>query len=332
MVVYKILVVNMTRRHYFKSIQSFQDLESSYLNNYISDLERKVDEKSQSPTTINSFFLQQKPSISKQKYKEDLKHQIDEKYSKKLEEKQLKAQPGIDMNYHGYPNLPQTPREIRRQRELNQMNQFRKDLSAQLAIKHEIFSAINSKDLESVKQSNSEDFQRYLQEANQKRLKKETEKETLVSSWNQAKKAKELKNILEAAERNGVIFKNYKSVDLTHEIKKTEDESSQYDYIPVVQSPQLPKSTSVPPANHEITKSRNLKDKARKIQEKIQNKEKETYSYKIKEIVKEAKKQREVMQPKYKKSRSPVGSILPYPSNNSLFASQKSFQINKKVW
>ena len=322
----------MTRRHYFKSIHSYQDLESTYFNNYISDLERKVDEKSHSPSTINSFFLQPKPSFSKLKYQEDLKRQIDEKYSKQLEEKHYKIQPGIDTNYHGYPNLPQTPKEVRRQRELNQMSQFRRDLSTQLASKKEFISVISSKDLELAKQSNTEDYQRFLQDSNQKQLKKETEKETLLSSWNQAKKAKELKNILEDAERKGIVFKNHKPLNLTQEAKKTEEESSQCDFIPAVHHTDLQKSTSIPPANHELSKTYNLKEKAKIIQEKLKNKEKETYSYKIKEIVKDAKKQREIIQGKHKKSRSPQIKTLPYPSNKSLFASQKSFQVNNKLW
>lgn len=322
----------MTRRHYFKSIHSYQDLESTYLNNYVSDLERKVDEKSQSPSTINSFFLQPKPSFSKQKYQEDLKRQIDEKYSKKIEEKNFKIQPGIDTSYHGYPNLPQTPREIRRQRELNQMSQFRKDLSTQLAMKQDCLSVINSKDLELARQSNSEDYQRFLQESNEKLLKKETEKETLLSSWNQAKKAKELKSILENAERKGIVLKNYKPAESTQEIKKTEEESSQCDFIPVVHNQDLPKPSNIPVATHELSKTHNLKEKARLIQENLKNKEKETYSFKIKEIVKEAKKQREIIQGKHKQSLSPSTKTLPYPRNKSLFASQKSFQLNNKHW
>jgi hypothetical protein len=318
----------MSRRHYFKSIQSYQDLESSNLGKYVSDLERKVEEKSQSPSTINSFFLQEKPSYSKQQYQAELKLQVDQKIEKIKEEHQSKVKPGIDSTFHGYPNLPQTPREERRRREINQMNQFRNDLNLQLSLKQESLLNLKYKELESAKLSNSEDVQKFLEDKKKKIIKREMEKDALVNSWNQAKKANELKKILENAEFRGIPNRIEKDLENHHRSNEVEEFSDHYKKEKEI----MPKAFSVPPELHgKNNKKDSLREKAKKIKQGIENKEKETYQYKIRELVKDAKIQRQLMKPKCKQG-SPHEKILSYPSRQKLFASHKSFQLSTKLW
>lgn len=298
----------MTRRHYFQSFQSSQDLSSNYLTKYISTLEQQLSEKSHSPPSNSNFFFSEKPKYSKQEYLEELKKQIEIKAQQQMVEKDYKQRPGISEDFHGYPNLPQTPREAKRRRELEQMKNFRRELSEQLAIKQQSLNALRYRELEVAKNHNVIDYQLYLNDKSSKLAKKEFEKEELVNAWNQAKKAKELQQLLETAERKGIqpsVGKSLGNVDLSV-LRKMEDERSQFNFEEDFKTQESIKITS--PSPQTIDRKRLLKDRAKKIKENLDDKEKSSYQFKIKELVKDAKKQRELMRPNFKKSVSPIGN------------------------
>lgn len=317
----------MTRRHYFQSFQSSSDLESNYLTKYISTLEQKVSEKSQSPVDHSAFFLSEKPKYSKQEYLEELKKQIELKAQQQEYEKVNKRKPGISENFHGYPNLPQTPREVRRRRELEQMKHFRQDLSEQLSIKQQSLNALRFKELQIAKNHNVLDYQMYLDDRNNRIVKKENEKDVLVNAWNQAKKAKELQQLLETADRKGIqpaVGKSLGNIDISV-LRKTEDEASQFNFEEIQKTKESFKEQSPSPST--MQRKLLIKEKARKIKENLEEKEKNSYQYKIKELVRDAKKQREIMKPAYKKSVSPVGNYKKDFSNKFLHGSSKALNL-----
>ena len=298
----------MTRRHYFQSFQSSQDLSSNHLTKYISTLEQQLNEKSLSPPNSSNFFFSDKPKYSKQEYLEELKKQVEIKAQREMMEKNYKKRPGISEDFHGYPNLPQTPREAKRRRELEQMRNFRRDLSEQLAIKQQSLNALRYRELEVAKSHNVMDYQLYLNERNSKLAKKENEKEALVSAWNQAKKAKELQQLLETAEWKSVkpsVEKSLGNVDFSVS-RKMEDEGSQFNFEEDFKTQESIKITS--PSPQTIDRKRLIKDRAKKLKEDLDDKEKNSYQFKIRELVKDAKKQRELMRPNFKTSASPIGN------------------------
>lgn len=286
-----------------------------------------MSEKSQSPVDCSGFFLSEKPKHSKQEYLEELKKQIEFKAQQQEFEKVSKRKPGISEDFHGYPNLPQTPREVRRRRELEQMGRFRKDLGEQMSLKQQSLNALRFRELEIDKMCNVKDYQMFLDERNNRVVKKENEKEVLVNAWNQAKKAKELQQLLETAERKGInptVGKSLGNIDFSV-LKKTEDESSQINFDQDFKPREPPKESS--PTPRTIQRKVLIKEKALKIKESLEEKEKSSYQYKIKELVRDAKKQRELMKPAYKKSVSPVVSHKKDFSNKNLYGSSKALNL-----
>ena len=171
----------MSKRTYYKSGQFSNEKEGQGYDKLIIELEKKIEERSSSPSS-QYFKLTEKPKNSKFHYAEELKRQMDVKQMQKEIEKQERKKPGISEDYHGYPNLPQTPPNIRRQRELSQMKRVKEDLLSQLELKKKDNIAVRSLELELAKQSNFEDTQKYFEQKQQKFQKKEREKQLLLNA------------------------------------------------------------------------------------------------------------------------------------------------------
>jgi hypothetical protein len=284
----------MSRRHYFKNINFSCELESDQLSKYINKLEQRIEEKSQSPSNQTGLAFPPHPNREHDSYKEFLEKQMIEKNNQKLKQKQERSKPGIDEKFYGYPDLPQTPREIRRQRELLQMQQLRKDLSEQLAYKHQSFNSLKYKELESDRTNNDLDYKIYVDQKNMGLIKKKQERETLVKAWDQAKKARDLQNLIETADRKGIapsVTKSIRSFDNESQ-RKTEDYEAQAYFDSEVRSSDV-QSTPLPSVSAASQKKIGVKEKALRLRESIEMKEKNTYRYKIKQLVKDAKIQRQ---------------------------------------
>ena len=172
----------MSRRTYFKSGQFSVEKESKSYENFISTLEKKIEERSNSPASQYNFMVTNKEKFLKLNYAEELKKQMEIKRLQKELEKQDRLKPAISEEFHGYPNLPQTPTQIRRQRELEVMRKVRNDLTDQLLMKKQDVSTFKSMELENAKQSNFEDNLKYDQEKQSKLQKKENERQILVNA------------------------------------------------------------------------------------------------------------------------------------------------------
>lgn len=267
---------------------------------------------SKSPTLkTSSINLIPSPLPSSLSYKAYLDQQISEKSQKRLIEKAEHLKPGIHEDFYGYPNLPQTPQEIRRKRELLQMQQLRKDLNDQLAHKHQSSHNLKYKELESARASNELDYKIYLDQKNLSVVRKKNEMETLVSAWEQAKKAKDIKNVLEFGEKHKSL-NDLSKFDASREDRKMEDEAVQVNFFD--------KGIEESPIVRVGQKSLNrldVKEKAKKLKEMIDQKEKNSYRFKIKELVKDAKKQREIIKnrksvsPKFGRNLQIAGKLFP---------------------
>lgn len=298
----------MSRRHYFNNDHnSSTEKESVIFCKYLTDLEHKVTDTRQFTMNNNAFTIPEKPKMVKRVYLEELKKQIEENEKKKLEKKLENLKPAINEAFYGYPNLPQTPDEVRRKRKLNQMQKLSKDLADQLAYKNHSINTTKYKELESVRTSNVLDYQSFIHEKQSKLNKKKTERDALVSSWNQAVKAKKIQKMLESAERKGV------------EIKLNISESSEFSEIKVDKSHDYSNETDIkntsffdsPLPNIDKTISKKTtKERAQGIKDLIDTKESQTYQYKIRKLVKDAKLQRNKHKPRLGRSVSPAQKSL----------------------
>ena len=98
-------------------------VETATQNELIENLEKQLDkrETKQNFHSPNPLSFPQRTSPNKRNYAKELLKQIEERYIKKVQEKSERKMPDICEDFHGYPNLPQTPREVRRAREKEKM-------------------------------------------------------------------------------------------------------------------------------------------------------------------------------------------------------------------
>ena len=314
----------MSKRTYYKSAQFITDKESQGYDKFINQLEKKIEERSSSPGSQFNFPITERSRIEKLYYAEELKKQMEYKDKVRELEKVERKKPPISEDFHGYPNLPQTPDHIRRLREIAKMKKQCEDLTVQLAAKKNQTDIYKTMELESARQSNVEDIFRCNQERQIKMQKKEQEKQLLVAAWNQAQKAKELQTILEISDRKGVLPRTVKSDEKeTIETKHREDESSQINFE--IEFPQQPQEFTKSPQM--IDKKRFLKEKVMKLKEYMDCKNKGSYQHKIKQLVSDAKKQREERRIYAKKSISPSTKLLSDMSSKHNFTSHRELKF-----
>ena len=304
----------MSKQTGIRALHQSIELEASSYSRYINELEKKIEEKSASPELGLGLYLTDRPKKVNSEYAEELKRQIEFNQRMKLKERAESQKPAISLSFHGYPNLPQTPMDIRRQREVLRMKQVRQNLTEQLELKKQSLEINKSNEIESAKNRNFIDNQLMVSEKEAKLQKRENQKEVLVNSWGQAVRAKELKNLIDTAERKGITIKTQK-LDLGVPLKSMEDESSQYTYEPehkAASKLEMLKDGIVNPypTLEDPVKNAGIVEKARKMKEYWDSKEKESYQFKIKQMISEAKKLRQIKKSQPKKSPSPIKTNL----------------------
>ena len=173
----------MTRRTYNKDSDYRNPGEIQGYEKVIVDLEKKIFERSNTPEGSGyTFSTNSRSKATKVYYAEELKKQIEAKNNQKELEKAEKYKPAISESFHGYPNIPQTPRYLKRQRELEQKKAIRDDLITQLQSKKNEEVILKSNKIESERRSNNEDIFRMNEDRAKKYKKKENEKEILVNA------------------------------------------------------------------------------------------------------------------------------------------------------
>ena len=281
----------MTRFLPGRSLHHSLDLEKNYYSKYIGDLEKKIEEKSFNNDIDLGLFFTERPKKINKEYGEELKRQIELKTTQKALENLEKQKPHINLDFHGYPNIPQTPREERRRREKLKMSQVRQDLIAQQELKKQIKQENKTLELETAKNLNTIENQLVLSDKAAKQQKREFEKETLTAAWQQALKAKELKSLLDdigskpVTRRNQIIEKQEGLL-----IQRNQNDSSfTYAKTDVEEDSRVVNPT---PMSDNCDKVQVIKEKAKRIKEYLDVKEKESYQFKIRNAIKEAKKNR----------------------------------------
>ena len=287
----------------------------------IETLEQRISAKTETSETEFTFAVSSKSPVNKHTYAQDLKRQIEaKKYQKELE-KVESTKPAISEDFYGYPNLPQTPRKLKRERELEQKRAVRDDLTHQLLSKKQEEEATKFTKLEYEKRSNNEDVLRMHEEKDKKVLKKAKEKEILVSAWVLAQRAKELQDALDNSARKKLFSK---SVDAQSENVQvtpmktplhivTEEKSLdsiqpiQYEIRIDHQNASVsPKARQEKHGKYEKYNSRQvIRSRALRLQQSLESKAKNTYQYKIRQIIDQAKKIRE-----FQPGRGPTNSRL----------------------
>lgn len=320
----------MSKRTYYNTSLFGSNKAPEDYAKVINELEKKIETRTSPQNQPYGFLLSDKPKFSKLDYAEELKRQVLTKKAQKEVEKIEKLKPAISEDFHGYPNLPQTPPNVRRQRELDMMNKLSIGLAEQVVAKKQNVVAYRSLELEKARESNTLDVKKYFEEKEGKQKKKDTEKLMLINAWDQAKKTRELQAILENVERKGIIPRTVRDnpKEQSMEEFKKEDEGLQInvDYeLPMQTEKMCPEITS-----EMMVKSKkkfNAKEKAEKLKENMENKAKGTYQYKIKQLIQNAKIQREQGRNNFKKSMSPGLMLRHDASNKNSYHSQKDFKF-----
>ncbi|OMJ85441.1 hypothetical protein SteCoe_13284 [Stentor coeruleus] len=288
----------MSIRSYNKSVQLENYKETEEYKKLISSLEKKIESQTLSSEELHGFSTSERTKPSKQSYAIELKKQIEARNHRKELERLERMKPAISEDFHGYPNLPQTPPKVRRQRELDQMNRLSQGLTEQLALKNQSTIAYESLELERARKNNILDVKKYQEEQELKQIKKDSEKQILLAAWGQAHKAKELQNLLEKTERKGIKPLNLLQIredegENKRSVKK-EDESLQVDMDIELPNESEKIAHKVSQGEFEkVDKKKYIKEKAQKLKEYLDKKAKGTYQYKIKKLIQDAKNQRE---------------------------------------
>lgn len=208
------------------------------------------------------------------------------------------------------------------------MQKVKNDLNMQTEKRKLDHITYRSLELETARQSNIEDAQKFIEQKNLKLQKKENEKIMLLNAWSQAQKTKELQNLLELSERKGLKPKSVVSHDkeeFSAGKKETEDEGLQTNL-----EAEFPGTTKLSykqsPAPGLQEKKQYLRNKAEKIQDYIDARTKGSYQYKIKQLIKDAKKQREERN-NLKKSVSPSSRYPNELSSKNIYSSQRTLKL-----
>lgn len=297
----------MSIRSYNKSVQLENYKENEDYKKLISNLEKKIESQTLSSEELHGFSTSERAKPSKLSYAEDLKKQIEARNHRKELERLERMKPAICEDFHGYPNLPQTPPKVRRQRELDQMNKLSQGLTEQLSMKMQNAVAFKSLELEKARKNNILDVKKYMEEQELKQIKKDSEKQILLTAWGQAHKAKELQNILEKTERKGIkplnLLEMCEEEEENKPSYKKSDESLQVDMD--IELPNESEKIAHKPSKgdlEKVDKKIYLREKAQKLKEYLDKKAKGTYQHKIKKLIQDAKKQREKGRNNFKKS------------------------------
>ena len=295
----------------------------------IETLEQRISAKNEIPESEFAFQVTEKSPINKYIYAQELKRQIEAKKHQKELEKVEQTKPAISEDFYGYPNLPQTPRKLKRERELQQKRAIREDLTQQLLLKKEEEDSVKFNRLEYEKRSNKEDIFRMHEDTDKKVLKKAKEKEILVSAWGLAQRAKELQDALDSSVRKKLLSKsvdaqseNIPATSMKTPLYIVAEDRSLNNINPYQSETRIRnQNVSVPPRakyekheknekqektekhlkhenrekheNHERYEKNErrqaIRNRALRVQQNLESKAKNSYQYKIKQIIDQAK-------------------------------------------
>ncbi|OMJ83160.1 hypothetical protein SteCoe_16014 [Stentor coeruleus] len=292
----------MNRSH-FRPTRLADPTEITGYHKMIKDLESKLDLSSESPLQNSSLIIPKHPSPNKQKYAEELKQQILQQAKQKHQQKIDLQKPGISENFYGYPNLPQTPKKIRRLREVEQMKKVRESLTLQMQDKKTSSEEFKSKIIEYDKLLNEKDIQGMYDEQAEKIRKKEKEREILIKSWDLATKTHDLKKKIEETEKKGNSPLRYEGYDENLSVTASrvikEDVDGNEESEDVVSKAYEEKGVRIGKLE--------LKKKAQALRDSIEDKIRSSYQYKIKKILEQAKNIREMQRNQFNNSQA--GSV-----------------------
>jgi hypothetical protein len=302
--------------------KDFNTLQNLKHKEFIELLEKKIEQSISSEHLFpQSTFLKfsEQPTPDKKNYARQLIQQIEEKHKKKLEDIMEKNKPAISESFHGYPNRPQTPQTIRREREKIRMQSVKEALEQQIFAKKSQKNSIRVKEIESEKIQNIQILKKIEEENMQKLNKKTYEKEILTESWEKAKKSRNLRDKLELIETNGLSLRS-KSLLSKKESLVSKQESSR-DIIHV--SPEI--AESLDPAFDSV-------DYLEPIDEKTDNSfnnsiapksnKPEVYRSKISQVLKQAKSNRNAISKSLSPTKFQNKKLIQKPRNQIRFQTQ----------
>lgn len=177
----------------------------------------------------------QKRQLAMQTYQKSLKEQIlaDQK---RREKDHCEFLQGIDPAMHGYPHLPQTPRDIRRKREVEKQMQFSRAVSVQLEENQRRKKAAGERELQEARELIVQDLREKDREAQEEQSRKASHKYKVRLAFKQAQQARELLHNLETSLQNpqsvSVISSDFqeKSVPKTSESVKRRKSQNNADF------------------------------------------------------------------------------------------------------
>ena len=253
-------------------------LQNEKYDEIITNLEKSLEAKMNTEASPIDTFLKFSSKIlpNKKSYAQELVKQMEEDLKKKEAEKLERLKPAIAEDFHGYPNRPQTPPKIRREREKNVMNQVKIALENQIFYKNSQRKNSKNQEIENEKSKNLEILKKIEEDVVAKQNKKKLEQEILTNSWQKAQKTKELKSQIESIEKG--FNPRSKSI-----ISREE---------PVVLNQSEYKSDSLGTLLADSPKKVDYKQRAAQIKEEINIRHQKSYQYKIKQLLNDAKSNR----------------------------------------
>jgi hypothetical protein len=116
---------------------------------------------------------------------------------KKVQTQIETAKPGISPDFHGYPSIPETPKEQRRLNQLEQQKRMKAELEQQIAQQR----LVRERTLQQQKLKDKDRVQSWNREAEEERLKAQMKKhqyrDTLLKAWQRVELAKQVSPYME---------------------------------------------------------------------------------------------------------------------------------------
>lgn len=286
-------------------ISPFSTAQTKTLNNrnllheqsaLIESLEKKIE----SPNlhqfyTQTSLYFPERQSPDKQRYAIDLLKQIEEKQYKKQREKNSKTPDSVEPGLTSL-NIPQTPSKLRIKREKEKQMRIKHDLEFQINQRNQMMKWEKNEKLQSERKEIEELTKKFLNEEKMKTDIRRDEFEFYAQSWKNQMQLKELNNLVVNMEIHGMIprtksflhKKPQENLVIGGNVEgkvEIEDHGKSFDS-----------------GVKRMAKNVSYYDKAKKLKRQIEEKEKNSYTYKIKELIKQAKSSR----PSRSSSKSPI--------------------------
>ncbi|OMJ71249.1 hypothetical protein SteCoe_30593 [Stentor coeruleus] len=257
------------QKYSMKTIQNLRHTE------YLEKLEKRLEDKKKKEQIVNHKNLLEFPLpaiYDKKSYAQELIKQITEKEMRKKQENLEKQKPAISENFSGYPNLPQTPTQIRREKELARMKKVKDELEQQIFDKNYLAQTNKSYEIENEKQQNSQVLRRIEEDEQAKIQKKIDERKVLLNSWQTSNKSKEIKRLIDKLDE--------KAFNPRSNLMTTKDQAD-FSHIPQINSSSIIQSKSM--------EKTSFINKSTKTLEKNEKRHESSYQIRIKKLMNNAK-------------------------------------------